>query len=398
MICNPLKPSLWIAAICVCLLLNQVSQADTLVYGFDDGTFGDWQLIGVDGEALPQESVTWIPSNETIEFKSPFNGFNLLPATSADYRIIPTPWEKRECLMGVVCHTHILRSPEFLLDSSGDLSIDMMGGCGNGKDSCVSDFDDPPGSPDELPILQTYSNTDLQGYALLDVETNQYVLHAFPSFYNDGIHRPGHPFDAETRNEWETVSISQADLAPYANKDRAYRIDIYDSYRGPSSWIGFDTVTIPGRPVEGGGGISGDVNSDAAVNDADMDELSAAVKEGDSGARFDVNNDGAVNSNDRVFWIESINNSYFGDVNLDGEFNSSDLVSVFSAGKYESGEMAGWAEGDWDGDMTFGSGDLVIAFRSGGYEQGPRPAVAAVPEPSSVVLLLIGFVALLRRR
>jgi hypothetical protein len=50
--------------------------------------------------------------------------------------------------------------------------------------------------------------------------------------------------------------------------------------------------------------------------------------------------------------------------------------------------MAGWEQGDWDGDMAFGSGDLVVAFADGGYEQGP-PAVAAVPEPSS--LLLIGM-------
>ena len=45
----------------------------------------------------------------------------------------------------------------------------------------------------------------------------------------------------------------------------------------------------------------------------------------------------------------------------------------------------------WDGDMAFGSGDLVFAFSDGGYEQGPL--VAAVPEPSSLVLVLLGLFA-----
>ncbi|MCA9152601.1 MAG: hypothetical protein KDA92_25030, partial [Planctomycetales bacterium] len=69
--------------------------------------------------------------------------------------------------------------------------------------------------------------------------------------------------------------------------------------------------------------------------------------------------------------------------------DSSDLVAIFTAGKYETGQAAGWAEGDWDGDGVFGTGDLVWAFDDGGFEQGPRSAVAAtaaVPEPSTSLL------------
>ena len=389
------KPLLAIAAISTCLLLTQTSYADTLVYGFDDGTFGDWQLIGTDGEALPEESVTWVLSNEekVLSF-----GHNLLSATSGEYRVVPTPWNKRDCVIGVICHTHILRSPEFSLDGSGDLSIDMMGGCGNSKAKCVSEFDNPAGSPDELPTVQAYTTTDAMGYALLDVETNEYVLHAFPSFYNDGM-GPENPFYREGRDTWETVSISQADLTSFVSNEKTYRIDIYDSYRGSSSWLGFDTVKIPGSLVDnGGGGVPGDVNSDGSVNAVDMDELSHAVLTGDSDARFDVNSDGAVNGADRSHWINSINNSYFGDANLDGVFDSSDLVTAFVSGKYETGDAAGWIDGDWDGDLLFTTGDLVTAFQTGKYEQGPRGAAPAVPEPSSLVMLLIGVVAFLRRR
>jgi hypothetical protein len=85
-----------------------------------------------------------------------------------------------------------------------------------------------------------------------------------------------------------------------------------------------------------------------------------------------------------------------GDSNLDGEFNSSDLVNVFTAGKFETGSPATWSEGDWTGDKVFNSSDFVEAFQGGGYEIGPRGAVAAVPEPGTLGSLCLGFLGFLR--
>ena len=99
---------------------------------------------------------------------------------------------------------------------------------------------------------------------------------------------------------------------------------------------------------------------------------------------------------DRLIWIRDLRETSVGDSNLDGLFDSGDLVLVFSGGKYETGDMAGWALGDWDGDMQFGSGDLVFAFSDGGYVAAAAPA--AVPEPSSILLLLIGTALIVRRR
>ncbi|MCA9152987.1 MAG: PEP-CTERM sorting domain-containing protein, partial [Planctomycetales bacterium] len=79
-------------------------------------------------------------------------------------------------------------------------------------------------------------------------------------------------------------------------------------------------------------------------------------------------------------------------------FNSGDLVAAFTVGAYETGAAATWAEGDWDGDGLFTSSDFVAAFSNGGYEQDPIAAVAAVPEPASVVLMLLGGLGLLRAR
>lgn len=58
-----------------------------------------------------------------------------------------------------------------------------------------------------------------------------------------------------------------------------------------------------------------------------------------------------------------------GDSNLNGIFNSSDLLLVFQAGGYED-EVAGnarWETGDWNGDGEFNSSDLVFVFQSGMY-------------------------------
>lgn len=66
---------------------------------------------------------------------------------------------------------------------------------------------------------------------------------------------------------------------------------------------------------------------------------------------------------------------------------------MFGFGIYETGGLASWSSGDWNGDGYFNSADFVLAFEDGGYEQGPR-AVAAVPEPTATplwTLLLAGM-------
>ena len=72
-----------------------------------------------------------------------------------------------------------------------------------------------------------------------------------------------------------------------------------------------------------------------------------------------------------------------GDANLDGVFNSADLVAVFKIGKYESGESAIWQEGDWNSDQFFDSNDLVLAFQAGHYvpaSQAGKAEMAAAAE------------------
>lgn len=60
-----------------------------------------------------------------------------------------------------------------------------------------------------------------------------------------------------------------------------------------------------------------------------------------------------------------------GDVNGDGLFDSSDLVLIFQAGRYEDPDspQVTFEEGDWNGDGRFDSSDLILAFQQGMYER-----------------------------
>ena len=83
--------------------------------------------------------------------------------------------------------------------------------------------------------------------------------------------------------------------------------------------------------------------------------------------------------------------SLIADVNLDNEFNSTDLILIFQAGEYEDGIEGNstWFEGDWTGDGDFGTADLIAAFQTGVFETGPVDIANQAPEPNGVLLLIL---------
>lgn len=149
----------------------------------------------------------------------------------------------------------------------------------------------------------------------------------------------------------------------------------------------------------GGGGEPGDFDGDMDFDGDDMDALSEAVRSGQNDSEFDLDGNSLVNQDDRSVWVKDIRGTWFGDSNLDGEFNSSDFVAVFTGGLFETDQDATWALGDWDGDGRFNSSDFVIAFTDGGFEVGPLPAAAtqSVPEPASLLLVVLGVAMGLQR-
>jgi hypothetical protein len=160
--------------------------------------------------------------------------------------------------------------------------------------------------------------------------------------------------------------------------------------------------------------LKGDFDGDGMLSSTDIDSLTGEILNGNHDVLFDLNGDELVNAEDRRMWVEDLFGTYFGDSNLDGEFNSGDFVMVLQAGEYEDSPAGNstWVTGDWDGNGEFNTGDLVFSLQSGGYELGPRAAVVgaarnslattafasstlnsstSIPEPSSAILFTAGL-------
>jgi len=104
--------------------------------------------------------------------------------------------------------------------------------------------------------------------------------------------------------------------------------------------------------------IIGDLNGDERVDNADRDLFFADYQ--------DVDLDGDVDSDD-VDWMRGRFRIPIGDVNLDGRFNSTDLIILFQAGRFETNLRATWSSGDFNADDRFNSSDLIAAFTEGSY-------------------------------
>ncbi len=136
-------------------------------------------------------------------------------------------------------------------------------------------------------------------------------------------------------------------------------------------------------------GVKGDFNGDNVLDSEDIDLLTTAVVMTPTDLTFDLNDDEVVTDADVEVWVKNLRKTWVGDANVDGEFNTKDLVDVLTVGKYETGEFAVWSEGDWNADGKFGTSDFVAALIDGGYDLGERNEVAAVPEPGAWVLCLV---------
>ncbi|MCA9150827.1 MAG: hypothetical protein KDA92_16060, partial [Planctomycetales bacterium] len=150
------------------------------------------------------------------------------------------------------------------------------------------------------------------------------------------------------------------------------------------------TLHLEFEPVQ-----AGDFNHDGTLNLHDIELLSAAIQRNVGELAYDVNRDEQLTLADQTFWVHELQQTWLGDANLDGRFDSTDLIQVFQAGEYEDTLVgnSNWADGDWNADGDFTTADLVSAFADGGYGidigGDARSSISAVPEPACghVVLL-----------
>ncbi len=160
----------------------------------------------------------------------------------------------------------------------------------------------------------------------------------------------------------------------------------------------FEHVEVQNQPAPS---LPGDFDGDGQLTTADIDDLTARSAGKQNPVEYDLNGDALVNELDIRVWAKDLFGTWIGDSDLDGEFNSGDLVRMLASGTYEVDVDSVWTQGDFNGDGRTDSGDLVAGLADGGYENGPVPAaVASVPEPTSFVLALMGLAAfgLLRNR
>ncbi len=162
--------------------------------------------------------------------------------------------------------------------------------------------------------------------------------------------------------------------------------------RGPDQLGNLGSSWFAAQPSPGAvsfSGLIGDLTDDRLVNVDDVDALCEGLKAASNDPRFDLDGNGTVTFDDHQYLIEEVLNSAAGDANLDGNFDSRDLLQIFRAGLFENPDgSATWATGDWNCDGVFTTSDVVEAFRAGSYVAAAGPSNTPVQSLESIAASL----------
>jgi hypothetical protein len=157
----------------------------------------------------------------------------------------------------------------------------------------------------------------------------------------------------------------------------------------PGSYEIYEATWSVGDP------IFGDVTGEGLLTVRDLDQLTSEIRAGSTDTKFDLDESGAVDSADRDFWVTDVMSTSIGDANLDGKVSATDLNAL--ALNWRATDATSWSQGEFTGDGNVDAMDLnALALN---WQSGIAAAAspAAVPEPSSITLLLLGLCALARR-
>ncbi len=142
-----------------------------------------------------------------------------------------------------------------------------------------------------------------------------------------------------------------------------------------------------------------DFDNDGQLDCTDIDQLVMEISAGSDNPAFDLTGEGQVDLFDLNSWLEQAGalnndsgNAYLaGDANLDGVVDVSDF-NRWNSNKFTN--TPAWCAGDFTADGVVDVSDFNV-WNANKFQASDH--VGAVPEPGGALLLMIGFVGLLRR-
>ena len=208
-------------------VLTVLPGPDPRVFDFDDATLQGWTTVSGSADQQVFAAKTGGPLFDGPPNDSPSPGPQAgthLVGVNFGY---PGPPNSR---WDLAHQTMWIRSPEFTLNGSGNLTAYLTGG----KQEWNSGVH-LMGNESNVPANSITGN-GFMGIALRQVESGNFVaLRGLPENNAFG---------------WTEVMITAAELTPYANDGKSYTLDFIDARHGGWGIIALDSVTIPGSPVE----------------------------------------------------------------------------------------------------------------------------------------------------
>ena len=201
-----------------------------------------------------------------------------------------------------------------------------------------------------------------------------------------------------------TVDNNRGDVTSLAGSPALFYADFFSSLAElPELNFGvFDNFII--EQLGGGGMPDGDFDDNGLYECADVDALVAeivSVKGGNApNLAFDLDGDNDVTNTDLDAWLAEAGDVgglttsgdpvLVGDADLNGAVDGADFIA-WNGAKFTA--VAAWCQGDFNAD-GFVDGTDFILWNNNKFTSADA---VSVPEPSSVALLILGLVAIVRR-